>query len=126
MVGPAGHDPASPRLKAQRSAHLSYRPKNGTGPETRTLLCLCVGQEPSPDGKSGMVVVLRFELSQYPDLGIIAFIRRAMHHTSHDRKMAPGVGFEPTDDLINSQALYRLSYPGILVGPCRLERHSLD
>src|ERR1039457_3197089 len=30
-----------------------------------------------------MVTVLRFELSLYPDLGIMRFIRAPMHHTFH-------------------------------------------
>lgn len=42
-----------------------------------------------------MVSVPGFEPGQYPDLGIIEFIRLAMHHTSHGQK-AGSVGFEPT------------------------------
>lgn len=39
-------------------------------------------------------------------------INPPMRHTSRGLELAPGAGFEPADDLINSQALYQLSYPG--------------
>jgi hypothetical protein len=42
-----------------------------------------------------MVAVLGFEPSQFPDLGIIEFIRLAMHIHLTAVNLAPGTGFEP-------------------------------
>ncbi len=82
--------------------HVTHPDQLGTGPEDRTLLHLFVGQGQSPDCKPSitllqekiphfscktlnLVVALGFEPSQYPHLGIIDFIRVAMHHTFRDR-----------------------------------------